>query len=60
MTLDEAIKFNQALEHDLKGKGMLTYAQATRLGIEALKLLINLRSGHDVSPISLLPGETEE
>ncbi len=60
MTIDEAIKANQALEKDMRAKGMPILAEGIRLGIEALKQVKTNRA-HSAAGFGLmLPGETKD
>ena len=60
MTIDEAIGILVAKKKDDEERRATDSAEACQLGIEALKLVDNLR--FDGSPYypNLLPGETEE
>ncbi|GAI26081.1 unnamed protein product [marine sediment metagenome] len=60
LTIDEAISKNKALEKDIRAKGLLTFADAILLGIEALKVFSELDPMFRVPPFGLLPGETPE
>jgi len=60
MTIEEAIGFNQALEKDLRAKGMTTFAEAQQLGIEALKCVKEIRHHPFPDTVLQLPGETLE
>jgi hypothetical protein len=60
MKLEEAIEFNQALEKDLRAKGLEVFPDAVHLGIEALKEVIILRPVPGCPTRRLLLGETEE
>jgi len=58
--LEEAIEFNNALRKDLVVKGLLTFAKALQLGIEALKQVKESRFDPSSWEPRLLPGETKE
>jgi len=60
MTLNEAIKINERIEMQYHSTGQFENAQATRLGIEALKSVSDFRAKHPERVIALLPGETED
>ena len=60
MTIDEAIALGKAAADDMRLQGMPRFAEAVRLGIEALKRLGELRHYKHTLPSLLLPGETEE
>ena len=60
MTLEEAIRFNQALERDIRAKGMVSFADALKLGIEALKFTLAVRGTILHYATLPLPGETED
>jgi hypothetical protein len=60
MTIEEAIELNQALEKDLRAKGMPSCAKSIRLGIEALKRIQASREYFSHVFPTPLPGETKE
>lgn len=59
MTLDWAIQCNEALRKDLVVKDLPATAEAVGLGIEALKLVKELRECMPGFAVKLLPGETK-
>jgi len=60
MKLERAIKTSKDARLVFFLQGGTEYVDAQKLGIEALKRLIDLRSGKITNPDILLPGETEE
>ena len=65
MTIDWAIQCNEALRKDLVVKGLPSTAEAIGLGIEALRLVKELResisgSAYWGAHTKPLPGETED
>lgn len=60
MTLDEAIIRLQNAALVEEGAGALKRAEATRLGIEALKARKVWQDNEGFDPEQALPGETEE
>ncbi len=59
MKLGEAIEFNQALQKDIAARGMTTFVEAIKLGIEALKVVKAVRPYSNSNHSYYLPGETE-
>ena len=60
MTIDEAIEINEDQRESLLERGLPVSAEAAKLGIEALKLVKELRECMPGSAVKLLPGETED
>ena len=57
MTPEEAIELNKESEKSLRSHKFIEYADGVKLGIEALKLLIHLRSFGAIYKDNLLPNE---
>lgn len=60
MKLGEAIEFLGALQKDIESKGMPTFSDALKLGIEALKAQKLRHDIWGISNIAPLPGETKD
>jgi len=60
MTAEDAIALNTATAEDLALHSLPRFAEAVRLGIEALKVEQEARVGLPKGSYDLLPGETEE
>ena len=60
MTLEEAIDLGKAAADDMALQDMPRFAEAVKLGIEALKTILRWRQQHRDYGVILLPGETEE
>jgi len=60
MTLNESVKELSYLHDCLNRDTDIRFLNAIKLGIEALKLVRELRLHHGVLPDYLLPGETKE
>ena len=60
MTLEEAIDIQERRAASQFIKGFEPVFEATRLGIEALKAVIDARANNYYTPIPPLPGETEK
>ena len=60
MTIDEAIKIQDAYIYDGAYEGTDEFMEALKLGIEALKAVKDARANNYYTPIAPLPGETKE
>ena len=60
MTLDDGIDLSQAAAEDMELQNMPRFAEAVRLGREALKKEQRRRTTMSFHPEDLLPGETQE
>lgn len=60
MTLEKAIEYQKDLKLVLLHKGEVEYAEATQLGIEALKGIKKVRKTLEPYVTALLPGETQD
>jgi len=60
MNIDEAIKILTAYSKQFHPNTDFDYAQAVKLGIEALGAWRRLKQGHKFTTSSMLPGETKD
>lgn len=60
MKLDKAIELNKESERSLRDGKLIDYADAVKLGIEAMIFLKSLRDNYKPKGFKLLPGETED